>query len=222
VGRRKKKDIKCPLKELKKKFRELPESHKDAFSEYVNLNGDGVYKFRKATTGDSDSWGTPKNVIDLAKQVLGTIELDPASNGEAQSRIKAKRHFTKKDDALKPEWKASTVYLNPPYSEATKWMTKALEEYSSGRTKELIILIHDDTKTKWWHSAFGKCAAICMTQGVLKFHHPNEGKVSSAPMGSHIFYFGKHSEKFVRVFASIGTAVSNTWATQKAKLTLVA
>jgi hypothetical protein len=97
------------------------------------------------------------------------------------------------------------------FSESTKWIAKALEEYSSGRTKELIVLMQDDTKTKWWHSAFRECAAICFTQSVLQFHHPGHGKVNSAPMGTHLFYFGKCPDKFIRTFSGIGTAVRNSW-----------
>ena len=144
--------------------------------------------------------------------MLGKIYLDPASDSKHQQRIQALKYFNKEDDGISKEWNAKTVFLNPPYSASTKWIAKAIEEFEAGRAKELIILIHADTKTKWWHSAFSKCSAVCFTQGVIKFHHPAQNTTNSAPMGSHIFYFGPNAEKFAEVFKQLGTAIRNTWS----------
>ncbi len=64
---------------------------------------------------DGDEWSTPPEVIESARQVLGTIDLDPATNPTAQGWIRATRIFTKTENGLLHPWRGR-VWLNPPYS----------------------------------------------------------------------------------------------------------
>jgi DNA N-6-adenine-methyltransferase (Dam)/Protein of unknown function (DUF3102) len=88
---------------------------------------------------DSDAWGSPKVIIESTRQLFGTIELDPASSAKDQLRVKAKRYFTKKDNSLTKQWNAKTVYLNYPYGDTITWINKVLNEFESGRAKEVIV-----------------------------------------------------------------------------------
>src|SRR5262249_14971473 len=47
--------------------------------------------------GDSE-WYTPPEYVEAARDVLGGIDLDPASNHLAQATVRATRYFTKQDD----------------------------------------------------------------------------------------------------------------------------
>ena len=67
-----------------------------------------------AGTGDNE-WLTPAEYIKLARTVLVDIDLDPASNDEAQRLVDATQYFTLADDGLSQEWHGR-VWLNPPYS----------------------------------------------------------------------------------------------------------
>jgi hypothetical protein len=54
--------------------------------------------------GDSDApieWYTPPHYVFMARQVLGKIDLDPASNEVAQAWIQAAKYFTVVEDGLK-------------------------------------------------------------------------------------------------------------------------
>lgn len=63
----------------------------------------------------NDSWGTPQYIVGLVKEVLGTIDLDPASSMEANKVIGAGTYYTESDDGLYMAWGApGSVYLNPP------------------------------------------------------------------------------------------------------------
>ena len=64
-------------------------------------------------TGEIE-WYTPPEYLERVRAVLGGIDLDPASSKVAQKTVKAKRHFTKVEDALKREWHGRT-FMNPPY-----------------------------------------------------------------------------------------------------------
>ena len=58
-------------------------------------------------------WFTPIPIIDSARVVLGgTIDLDPASEEFANTRIQAKRFITQEEDALNP----STIWATEPVS----------------------------------------------------------------------------------------------------------
>ena len=64
--------------------------------------------------GASPEYYTPPIYIDMVRQVLGTIDLDPASNMIAQQWIQATRFYVQEDDGLSQPW-TGRLYLNPPY-----------------------------------------------------------------------------------------------------------
>jgi uncharacterized membrane-anchored protein len=61
-------------------------------------------------------WYTPARYIELARGVMGGIDLDPASNAIAQQWIQADQYFTPTQNGLAQEWHGR-VWLNPPYSQ---------------------------------------------------------------------------------------------------------
>jgi hypothetical protein len=70
---------------------------------------------RTLGTGEYE-WYTPPKYIELARAVLGEIDLDPASSEKAQEAVRAKRYFTAADQGLRHEWRGR-VWLNPPYAQ---------------------------------------------------------------------------------------------------------
>lgn len=52
----------------------------------------------------------------LARQLLGGIELDPASSPAANRHVKADRIFTIDDDGLSQPWTCKTLWINHPFS----------------------------------------------------------------------------------------------------------
>lgn len=57
---------------------------------------------------------TPADVVEAAREVLGGIDLDPASCAEANATVRATRYFTRADDGLDRAWGGGRVFLNPP------------------------------------------------------------------------------------------------------------
>lgn len=49
-------------------------------------------------------------------------------------------------DGLSIEWPDRT-YVNPPYSNPTPWVEKAIQEYRGG--KRIVMLLKDDHTTQW-------------------------------------------------------------------------
>lgn len=65
-------------------------------------------------TSKSVEYYTPPYVVDAARQVMGGIDLDPASCARANEIVRATQYFTVRDDGLAQVWRADRVFLNPP------------------------------------------------------------------------------------------------------------
>lgn len=61
----------------------------------------------------SSDHGTPADVVDAARLVLGGFDLDPASSEEHNETIKADKIYTKENNGLIHPW-CGRVFLNPP------------------------------------------------------------------------------------------------------------
>lgn len=99
----------------------------------------------------SDRWFTPASIIESVRRVLGTIDLDPASEPLANSSIKAYRTITEDQDGLKTPWRLPdedpvTVFLNPPGGKrCNKSMTvlfwdKLMENLEKGNIYDAIFV----------------------------------------------------------------------------------
>lgn len=67
-----------------------------------------------ATSGAVEYF-TPVEYTDAAREVMGSIELDPASCEKANESVKANKFFTKEMDGLRLPWKAQTLWSNHPF-----------------------------------------------------------------------------------------------------------
>jgi phage N-6-adenine-methyltransferase len=159
--------------------------------------------FRVAFTGKAE-WYTPVEHIELARQVLGEIDLDPATCEFAQSRVRARTYYTLEDDGLAQDW-AGRIWLNPPYSQPTivHFVEKLVASFLSGAVSEAILLTSNYTDTAWFHHAESACSAICFTRGRIRFE--DETSAIAAPVNGHsFFYYGTNLGRFSEVFGAIG------------------
>ena len=155
---------------------------------------------------DGDEWYTPTEFIDAARNVMGTIDLDPASCIEAQSTINAAHFFTKDDDGLSMGW-FGNVWLNPPYSNPliNQFVEKLIDEYESERINSAIILTNNSSDTKWFHLLLSRYPA-CFIRGRVHFWRQNHDTFG-ARQGQTIFYLGKDILKFETHFSGLGQVV---------------
>ncbi len=77
---------------------------------------------------DSPDWYTPSPYVEAARQVMGGIDLDPASSYHANLTVKATTYYTKTENGLLQEWKG-TVFLNPPGGQVPAFWKKLVESY---------------------------------------------------------------------------------------------
>jgi len=64
-------------------------------------------------SSDSPEWFTPRPLVEAAREVLGGIDLDPASHAEANKIIQAGRIYDERANGLRRPW-SGRVFLNPP------------------------------------------------------------------------------------------------------------
>jgi phage N-6-adenine-methyltransferase len=157
-------------------------------------------------TGEFERY-TPKLYIDKAREVLGEIDLDPATSKYAQKTVGATEYFTADDDGLERDWKGR-VWLNPPYHRelAPKFINKLVAELVAGRVTEAIMLTNNSTDTEWFRTAADACDRICFTTGRIHFEVPDAESVLPT-QGQAFFYFGTKTKEFVKVFKSVGWCV---------------
>lgn len=176
----------------------------------VNLLAAGEKHVRGTFGTGENEWYTPEEYLEAARDVLGSIDLDPASSNTAQAKVRAGTYFTKEIDGLAREWHGR-VWLNPPYAQPyiAEFVSKMVAERRSGRVTAAIMLTHNYTDTTWFHEAAGIADAICFTRGRIRFYD-NNGTLAAPTQGQAFFYFGDDVEAFAARFAEIGFIV-NPW-----------
>lgn len=158
-------------------------------------------------TGEFERY-TPAIYIEKAREVLGGIDLDPASCEYAQRTVRARQYFTANDDGLSREWHGR-VWLNPPYHRelAPAFIDKLRVELQAGRVDAAIVLTNNCTDTAWFRAAESDSAAICFTTGRIHFEVPN-GEPVLPTQGQAFFYFGTDTAIFADVFGEVGFCVA--------------
>lgn len=166
-------------------------------------------------TGEFERY-TPAEYIDAVRQVLGEIDLDPASSNTAQKIVKAVTYYTSKDDGLNRDWQGK-VFLNPPYHRdlCPRFIDKLLDEINEERVTEAILLTNNSTDTDWFNLAVRLCNSLCFVKGRIKFFE-GDGETEVLPtQGQAFFYFGSNVKQFERTFRYVGFCVRVTVAYEK-------
>lgn len=180
------------------------------------------------TSGETEYY-TPPNIIEAARAVMGSIELDPASSAQANARIGAARYFTEEINGLAQPWVTPSLWMNHPYgkseqkcapncrkktcarrgfhSEAfkpgnTEWINKLVEEYECGNVKQACCITFASTSEKWFRPLLKQ--PQCFLYGRISFILPNGEPLRGNTKGSVVTYFGRNVAKFAAEFEKLG------------------
>jgi ParB family chromosome partitioning protein len=160
-----------------------------------------------------DEWYTPPKYIDAARDVMGNIDLDPASSSGANDMVQADEYYTILDDGLTHGWRGK-VWMNPPYSQPliNDFCEKFAIDYRQGFITEGCVLVNNATDTGWYHALLEHAAAVCFIKGRVKFIDEN-GEATGAPLqGQTVLYFGDSVDDFGQRFNEFGRVLFNdTW-----------
>jgi hypothetical protein len=158
---------------------------------------------RRVDTGDCE-WYTPPEVMTLVKEVLGIIDVDPASCETAQQVVGARTYYTREDDGLRHPW-VGTVFCNPPSQmpAIARFCGKLLDELDAGHTTAAILLTNAVTDTAWFHRVAPQADALCFTDGRIPFVHATRDGLRPC-QGQAVLYFGPQVARFCEVFGVLG------------------
>ncbi len=156
-----------------------------------------------ARNSGNNDWYTPQEFTDAARDVLGGIDLDPASCAEANTVVRATRYFDIDVDGRAQEW-GGRVWLNPPYAQPL--IADFAEAVATKAYRAAIVLVNNATETAWFHRMCERASAICFPRGRVRFWGP-EGRRGAPLQGQALIYVGDDPEHFGERFAEFGLVV---------------
>ena len=152
----------------------------------------------------NNEWYTPAEYIEAARDVMGGIDLDPASTAAANEIVKAKRFYSIADDGLKKKWKGR-VWLNPPYAMPLvfDFCVKFATHVEDEDVPEGIVLVNNATETRWFAQLADVASAVAFPTGRVKFW--SQTRTTATPLqGQAILYAGKNRTRFIDEFGQFG------------------
>lgn len=158
----------------------------------------------KNNSGNNE-WYTPTSILEKARSVLGSFDIDPASNSIAQLNVKSGKYFTQEDSGLDKEWYGN-VWINPPYSSVLiqSFCHKLVQEVKSGRCQSFISLTNNATETRWFRDLYSVSDAFCFLTGRVRFLDSSNNAKSTPLQGQVLCYHGENPELFKEVFSDLG------------------
>lgn len=153
-----------------------------------------------ANNSHDDEWYTPPEFIESARLVMGSIDLDPASNEHANKTVKATHIFTEEDNGLEQEW-FGNVWLNPPYSSTLVQLFA--DKVSERGFEQAVVLVNNATETKWFRTLVDNADAIVFKTGRIKFLK-HDGQHNTPLQGQAFIYYGDNPEVFLEEFGQYG------------------
>ncbi len=175
--------------------------------------------------------GTPQFILEAARQVLGSFDLDPASNPEFNKKVGAKRIFTIEDDGLKQKW-IGRVWMNHPFGQAEQpcekdrskckkkicerrgyhidefrpgnahWINKLISEYQQCNVTEALCITFASTSEAWFRPLFK--FPKCFLIPRTNYYLLDGRPYTGATKGSVVTYLGNQPSKFTKIFADLG------------------
>ncbi len=174
---------------------------------------------------------TPEPWPSLARELMGGIDLDPASNPIANQTIQASRFFTQEQDGLSQSWHGR-VWMNHPFHRGelacptprkkckkkkcktrghinkaipgnSEWINKIIAEYEAGNITEAVIICFVNSSENWFRPLLGYPQLF--PNGRVHYLKPDGSKADSCTKGSVITYLGTNLTEFKRLFGAHGT-----------------
>ncbi len=131
----------------------------------------------------NQTWGTPTWLF-LKLHGEFVFTLDPCASNENH---KCDKYFTEEQDGLSQSWKGYTVFINPPYSESKKWITKACNEFIQNNVTSVMLLPARTDTIAFQDIIAPRAAQIRFLKGRIKF----EGATSGSTFPSAVVVFSE-------------------------------
>jgi hypothetical protein len=166
-------------------------------------------KVHVAHNSGKTDWYTPDDWLELAREVLEEIDLDPASSALANRRVRAKRYYDVAADGLSPRkrWRGR-VWMNPPYNRCAAFIDRLLAEFVAGNVTEAIVLVNNSTDSRWGQRLIAASSAVLFPAGRISFVDGQGGPSKMPLQGQMLCYLGDRPGMFSAVFGPKGLVVT--------------
>lgn len=163
---------------------------------------------------------SPEQVLLLVREVFdGRIDLDPATDLEANESVGAAKILTSAEDGLRVAWPSSeNCFCNPPggvddqrRSKAAIWFRRFAFEASKRTFNQGIFLAFNiellriTQQFEDWACALNY--PVCYPAERLRFPSPAGKNVSSPSCANALIYIGSNATRFCDVFSALGKVV---------------
>lgn len=173
-------------------------------------------------------WYTPTLYVEAARNVMGGIDLDPASCRDANERVRAVVFYDKQQDGLAAPW-CGRIFLNPPGGLVREFWRKALQQRQAGRIEQMVWVGYSLEQIQTLQTdgpgPVAAADAICYCDHRIKFECSEEDRArmqaaldfknaaagkpltkwkNSPTHGNYFAYFGPHVESFKVGFGQFG------------------
>ena len=154
----------------------------------------------------NNEWYTPSNIIEAAREAMGSIDVDIASSDIAQKSVKASEYYTIETNGLDKQLHGN-LWLNPPYSVdlINQFITKIVNERDD--YDQAVVLVNNATETEWFEKLISIASAVCFPKGRIRFCLPDGNPAGTPLQGQAIVYIGSRPKSFENAFADIGWRV---------------
>jgi len=178
-------------------------------------------------SGNVEYYTDPK-FTSAARELMGSIDLDPFSHPVANLFVGATNIFTKEDNGLKQQWYGN-VWMNHPFSRGElackpkcvkkkckdrghcidtdkpsneEYIDYAINQYANFNVKQLMCITFANTSEAWAQKllAFPTCFCSPRSHYIQADGMPQRG----APKGSMITYMGDRELDFEIIFEKFG------------------
>lgn len=171
----------------------------------------------------SDRWYTPLPIVDTVRSVLGTIDLDPASDAFGNSRVVARKFYDQAQDGLVQPW-SGTIFVNPPggtrpdplstdtrgRSNAGLYWRKLMATHMAGHLTHAIFLCFSlELLERTQRPGLRSCCdfALCVPTGRVRYDRPDGEPGTQPTHASALVYVPgttDKSHKFATVARKLG------------------
>lgn len=158
---------------------------------------------------DRDSRFTPPDFMEHVHAAFGEIDIDPCAH--RLSPVVARRRILLDEggDGLVDDWSGRLAFVNPPFSELTRWLERAHAEWSVGRVETVVCLVPVRTDSALFHDRISTDADIYLLRGRIRFLDP-KGRAQPTPFSLMVLTFGtSHAQR-----VAFAKAVPGFWLTR--------
>lgn len=154
---------------------------------------------------------TPWPILEMVRQTMGGIDVDPCSCEIAQRSVRAKRYLTKDDDGLSSPWYRSSsnparVFINPPGDRRghlpKEFWRKLAREIRAGHVSQMVWLAFNLAQLRTLQVADNNLLKQCdlvVLRDRLRFTGDSPTKDNA------VLYWGPWPIRFASAFGAAGT-----------------